>query len=115
MAGRSVTLSNDTLLIIQRQKSTSGELSSFLGRWTGTMVLRRPTLSVFYVFYEKKRKTLKISREIAAELESAMQLAPLLKRNWYRPCYAISIVYDAYLSSGAVVDASASESWYNAL
>lgn len=99
-------LLSDTAMMIKRQKATSGELASLVGRRTNIMLLRRPTPAIFSVVYEKNHCPAKISKEIAAELHSAIQLAPLLTRSWYRPFQAILIAYDACLSGGVVVFSS---------
>ena len=48
------------------------------------LLLRRPVLSIFNAVYESEPRKVKFSNEIAAELYSAVQLAPFLRRNWFR-------------------------------
>ena len=48
------------------------------------MLLRRPDLAIFNAVYESGPRKVKISTEIAAELYTAVQLAPFLRRNWFR-------------------------------
>ena len=75
----------------------------------GRMLLRRPVLSNFNAVYESGPRKVKNSTEIAAELYTAVQLAPFLRRNWFRRFHTVIIAYDACLSGGAVVYANATE------
>ena len=96
-------LISDTLAMTKRRTATRGELSSLVGRWTDAMLLRRPVLAIFNAVYESGPRKVKLSTEIAAELYTAVQLAPFLRRNWFRRFHTVIIAYDACLSGDAVV------------
>lgn len=80
----------------------------------------RPSLSIFSPMYEKEQKNVQISKEIASELLSVMQLASLLTHSWcdwqnccLKPFHSIQIAYDACptlnLTGGAVVYSAVAE------
>lgn len=92
----------DTLALVQSGRISALILASIVGRWTDTMLLRRPLLSIWGAVYSRVTSPA-MSPEVKKELVQAVRLAPFIERNVYKRFAPILLAYDASLHGGAVV------------
>lgn len=96
------SLLGDTMRAIQSEWISRRMAASLVGRWTDALLVRRPLLSVFNAVYE--RQAFRGDQErIRSEFRCAVDLAPAIYRNVFRPFAALVIAYDASSTGGAVV------------
>ena len=100
------SLIGDTCRAMQRRRLPREVVRSLVGRWSDIFLLRRPLLSVFHSVYDKASGRF-VSPLVHGELQLALDLAPMVYRNLFRPFGTIIVAYDASSTGGAVVYARA--------
>ena len=97
----------DTVRVLQRGLCTGREMAKLVGRWTWSMLISRPSLSVFsavYRFIEKAgRKDFGVWHSVARELWTVARLSPLFVSTLSSEWYSHVIAVDASLSGQGVV------------
>lgn len=92
----------DTTEALRRKRLSRAVVRTLVGRWTDTFLLRRPLLPVFNSVYCEEGKRM-VHAQLRAELQLALDIAPVIYRNVYRPFSDIIVAYDASTTGGAVV------------
>lgn len=96
------SLIQDTYEAIKRRRLPREQVKSLVGRWSDLFLLRRPLLSVFHAAYDNAGGRW-VSPLVYGELQLALDLAPVVYRNLFRPFGHIIVAYDASTTGGAVV------------
>ena len=118
-AGRMAALEYDTSIMIHSLRVSSRSLGSIAGRWVWSCLLARPSLSVLqtvYVLIELDTPEVRpLSREMGAELQTLLNLSPLISANLLAPFGDLVMATDASLTGAGVCVAEVSSADYREL
>ena len=100
----------DTVRVIQRGRCTGRDLARLVGRWTWSMLVARPSLSVFNTVYrfieDAGRKEFSLWHSVARELWAIARIAPLLVATLSSTWDPSVLAVDASLDGQGVVASS---------
>ena len=105
-----LALLRDTLAVLRRGAITGLAMASLIGRWTWTLLLRRPSLAVLqrvYRFIEMAdRRRFDLWPSVRSELQQLLALAPLLRVKLDAGIHSRVIATDASTLAAGVVTSS---------
>ena len=100
-------LDYDTDKMIHTRRASSRSLGSITGRWVWSCLIARPSLSVLqtvYAYIELDTPEVRtLSQESVAELQTLVNLSPLLSANLFAPLGDLIMATDASLTGGVCV------------
>ena len=118
-ASRMAALDYDTDKMIHTRRASSRSLGSITGRWVWSCLIARPSLSVLqtvYAYIELDTPEVRtLSQESVAELQTLVNLSPLLSANLFAPLGDLIMATDASLTGAGVCVAEISPMDYREL